>query len=129
MAGPRSNLAQLLEQQGRKDEAKQLRTEEASLLARDVKLLPNNALLRYRLGLLYYLLGREDEAVTALNKACELEPQSADFRLMLTLLYEKQQKWKLALESVNTLIRLQPENPTFRQILFNLQQKANPKSK
>jgi len=128
VAGPRSNLAQLLEQQGRDKEVRELRTEEAKLLARDARLLPDNALLRYRLGLLYYLLGREDEAAEALEKACELEPQSADFRLMLTLLYEKQQKWELALDSVKRLIQLQPENPTFRQIQMNLQQKANPKS-
>jgi len=128
VAGPRSNLAQLLEQQERTEEVRELRTKEAELLARDARLLPDNALLQYRLGLLYYLLEREDEAVTALDKACELEPQSADFRLMLTLLYEKQQKWKLALESVTELLRLQPNNPTFRQILLNLQQKANPKN-
>ncbi|MFG0240753.1 MAG: tetratricopeptide repeat protein, partial [Gimesia chilikensis] len=74
-------------------------------------------------------LGREDEAASALEKACELEPQSADFRLMLTLLYEKQQKWEQALDSVKRLIQLQPENPTFRQIQMNLQQKANPQGK
>ncbi|HBL46827.1 tetratricopeptide repeat protein [Gimesia sp.] len=127
-AGPRSNLAQLLEQQGRDEEVKQLRTKEAELLARDAKLLPENAMLQYRLGLLYYLLGREDEAVTALKKACELEPQSADFRLMLTLLYEKQQKWKLAWESAAALVRLQPNNQQFRQIYLNMHQKANPES-
>lgn len=129
VAGARSNLAQLLEQQGRTQEAQELRSEEVELLARDARLLPDNALLQYRVGLLYYLLGREDEAASALEKACELEPQSADFRLMLTLLYEKQQKWEQALDSVKRLIQLQPENPTFRQIQMNLQQKANPQGK
>ncbi len=128
-AGPRSNLAQLLEQLGRTDEARQLRTKEAELLARDAKLLPENALLQYRLGLLYYLLGREDEAAIALKQACTLEPASADFRLMLTLLYEKQQKWKQAFDSAERLVRLQPENPIYRQIFINMQQKANPKNK
>ncbi|MCA9023245.1 MAG: tetratricopeptide repeat protein, partial [Planctomycetaceae bacterium] len=116
VAGPRSNLAQLLEQLGRADEVKELRTKEAELLARDARLLPDNPMLQYRLGLLYYLLGREDEAVTALKQACELEPQSADFRLMLTLLYEKQEQWKLAWESAAALVRLQPNNQQFRQI-------------
>lgn len=129
VAGPRSNLAQLLEQQGRADEVKALRSKEAELLARDARLLPENPMLQYRLGLLYYLLGREDEAVTALTKACELEPQSTDFRLMLTLLYEKQQQWKLAWESAAALVRLQPNNQEFRQIYLNMYQKANPEGK
>src|SRR5690606_13279922 len=94
LAGARSNLASLYEQGGyNADEVRRRREEEVKLLARDAKLLPDNATAQYRYALTLYLLGREAEAATALERAVELEPTSYDFRLMLTLLYEKQTRW------------------------------------
>jgi tetratricopeptide (TPR) repeat protein len=122
VAGPRSNLAQLLDQEGASDEAKQLRVKEAELLARDAKLLPNHALIRYRLGLTYYVLGREKEAEQGLLDATRLDSDSTEFLMALTLLYEKQKRWPAALRAAKKLCRLDPNNPTFAQILKNIEQ-------
>lgn len=116
VAGARSNLAQLLDSAGKGDEARKLRLEEAELLERDAGLVPDHALLWYRLGLLQYVLGRETKAEEALLKAVELEPQSVDFRMAITLLYEKYERWSEALKSARTLLRMAPQNPSFEQL-------------
>jgi tetratricopeptide (TPR) repeat protein len=128
VSGPRSNLAQALEQKGQKDEAHQLQLEEVKLLARDAALLPENGLLQYRLGLLQYLLGREKEAETALAEAARLEPRSAEFQLALTLLYEKHKRWPAARRAAARLVELQPDNPTYLQIRENIRRASASKS-
>ena len=122
VSGPRSNLARELDALGQAEEARKLRVEEAELIRRDTRLLPDNAFLRYQLGLLDYLLGHETEAEQSLLSAVKLDPSSTDFQLALTLLYEKQQRWTEAIQGAHRLIDLQPDNPTFQQILRNLQQ-------
>ncbi|QDU46618.1 photosystem I assembly protein Ycf3 [Symmachiella dynata] len=124
VAGPRSNLAGLLEQQGETDEVRQLREEEAEILARDARLLPNNATIHYRLGLVNYLLGREEQAMTALERAYVLDPTSPDFLMMLTLLYEKQQQWDKAVDAADRLMRLQPGNRMFLEMKTRIEQGA-----
>ena len=118
--GPRSNLAQLLLQNGKTDEANKLQLEEVQLMARDAQLLPENAMLQYRLGLLQYTLGHEKEAETALAAAAKLEPRSADFQMAITLFYEKYQRWPDAERAVNRLLELQPGNATYQQIRENI---------
>jgi predicted CXXCH cytochrome family protein len=118
--GPRSNLAQLLEEMGKTDEAHQLQLEEVELMARDARLLPGNAVLQYRLGLLQYTLGHEKEAEAALSAAAKLEPRSTDFQLVITLFYEKYQRWPEAELAVNRLLKLDPENATYQQIRTNI---------
>jgi len=118
--GPRSNLAQLLLQNGKTDEANELQLEEVQLMARDARLLPDNAMLQYRLGLLQYTLGHEKEAETALAAAAKLEPRSADFQMAITLFYEKYQRWPDAERAVNRLLELQPGNSTYQQIRENI---------
>jgi tetratricopeptide (TPR) repeat protein len=98
--------------------------EEAQFLERDAKLLPDNAPIHYRLGLLQYLLGREEQAEASLARACELQPNAPDFLMALTLLYEKQQRWELAIGSAKKLNRLEPENETYQQILRDIEQAA-----
>ncbi len=124
VAGPRSNLAQLLEELGRPQEARRLRQEEERLLARDATLMPDNAAIRYRLGLLQYLLGEYDRAVHSLQEACRLEPQAADFQLALTLLYEKLQRWPQAVQAAERLLQLQPDNKVFQSIKKRIVQQA-----
>jgi len=124
VAGPRSNLAGLLEQQGMTEEVRKLREEEAEILARDAKLLPNNATIHYRLGLAYYLIGRQEEATTALERAYTLDPTVPDFLMTLTLLYEKQQQWAKAIDAADRLTRLQPGNPMYLQIQQRIQAAA-----
>ena len=118
VVGPRSNLAQMYDGLERKTEARALREEEMKLLARDAKLLPKHAGIRYQLALTQYLLGRETEAETSLKQAIVLEPQSTQFLLMLALLYEKQKRWAPAIKITESLLQLDPYSPTFRQMLL-----------
>jgi len=123
VAGPRSNLAQMLESQGKADEARRLREEEAVLLERDAELLPDQGILHYRLGLLHYVLGNQEKAIASLKKAVEAEPRSTEFLTALTLLYEKYQLWSEALEAAKDLVRISPD-PQSMQILRNIEAKA-----
>jgi tetratricopeptide (TPR) repeat protein len=125
LSGARSNLASLLEQSGGDpEEIRRLREEELDVLARDAELLPDNAVVQYRYGLLLYLLSQLDEAEQALERACSLEPASFDFRLALTLLYEKRGKWQQALQSVQRLAALRPGDPTIVQLAGRIAQQA-----
>jgi tetratricopeptide (TPR) repeat protein len=127
LAGARSNLATLIEQRaGDPAEVERLRGEELKLLARDARLLPDNALVRYRHGLMLYLLGKADESQQELETACRLEPNSYDFRLMLTLLYEKRAAWDEALRSARTLAQLRSDDPTAAELLRRIQAGAAP---
>ncbi len=63
IAGPRGELAMILEQRGGDPaEIRRLREEEVELRARDAKLAPENAEIRYQLGMMNVLLGRLEEA-------------------------------------------------------------------
>lgn len=107
-AGPRSNLATLLEtvtqsqqQQGliSNEDAeknmltvKELRESELPLIERDAGLLPTNANLQYRLGLAYYLDGRVQDAIGSIERAVALDPENTDFAEALRLLREQLNK-------------------------------------
>ena len=122
LAGPRSNLAGLLEQiEADPAEVRRLREEELALLERDAKLLPDNPGVRYRLGLSYYLLGRLDEAQASIEEACRLAPHSYDYRLLLTLLYEKLARYRQAIESARILLDLRSDDPVAKEILRRLE--------
>ncbi len=116
LAGPRSNLAQIFEGMQKPEKVKKLRQEELELLKRDSKLLPDNAPIHYRLGLLYYLLSDLEHAEGAISQAVKLAPSNPEFRYTLTLLYEKTGKMEKAKEHLQKLIRLQPENRVYRQM-------------
>jgi tetratricopeptide (TPR) repeat protein len=104
-AGPRSNLATLLEnlsqsqlQQGKITAADvernqqtvlELRQAELPLIERDAALLPDNANLQYRLGLAYYLNGHLAKAIEQVQRAVELEPENTSFSETLKLLREQ----------------------------------------
>lgn len=95
MAGPRTNLAALLDEVGQQGDdqararAAQLRRDELPLLARDSKLAPENAVVQYRYGLALYLDGQLQEALGQLQRAVELAPEMRDYQLALQLLQEK----------------------------------------
>jgi len=125
LAGPRSALATFLENQGSNTpEIHHLREQELDILDRDVQLMPENGLARYRFGLTLYLLGKMNQAEQQLVAACRLEPVAYDYRLFLTLLYEKRAKWDQALQSVKQLTVLRPADPTTLQIDNRIQQAA-----
>lgn len=121
VAGPRSNLAQIYETLQNVEEAKRLRKEELEILKRDSELLPDNAVIHYRLGLSHYLLGDLENAEKSLSRAVELAPSIPDYRFVLVLLYEKTGDLEKAKEHLQKLIRQQPENRMYQQ----LQQKFN----
>ena len=96
MAGPRTNLASLLERLGQQSRnpqllarADQLRAAELPLLGRDADLAPDNASVQHRYGLALYLAGEMDKAMERLERAVELEPNVSDFRQARDLLREK----------------------------------------
>jgi tetratricopeptide (TPR) repeat protein len=97
MAGPRTNLAALLDQVAEQGDsravarAKQLRSDELPLLARDAKLAPDNAVVQYRYGLALYLSGNDSQALEQLERTGELAPDVDDYQLALRLLREKLQ--------------------------------------
>jgi tetratricopeptide (TPR) repeat protein len=116
VAGPRSNLAVVLEQMGDSANAAELRQQELQLLERDVKLAPRIASLHYRYGLLLYLNGRVEDAIPAMQEACKLEPSNPDYHLMLALLHERRQQWDLALASLRRVAELVPDDPGWREV-------------
>ena len=135
----RSNLAEILHsQRGNPSEVRQLREQEAGLLARDVQLLPDQAIIRYRYGLLLYQLGRFEEAERELVEACQIEPTSYDCRLALTLLYEKRaqlaaddkrlqsakRQWQQAVASCRELMRLRPNDRVVLELMQRIQSGA-----
>ncbi len=124
IAGPRSNLAGLLEPSGDTEQVRKLREEEAEILARDAKLLPNNATIHYRLGLVNYLLGREEQAAVALERACFLDPTVPDFLMALTLLHQKMQNWQKACDAAERLVKIQPDNLGYRRLKDQILQQA-----
>jgi tetratricopeptide (TPR) repeat protein len=98
MAGPRTNLAALLDQAADRGDnrarqrSEQLRSDELPLLARDAKLAPQNPVVQYRYGLALYLSGNLDEAMRQLELTVELAPEVEDYKLALRLLREKLQE-------------------------------------
>ena len=128
MAGPRAELATLLHQQGGDPvEVRRLREEEAELMERDANLAPDNAEIKYQLGLLRYLLGEYDEAQAALSAACERAPQNYEYRMALALLHEKrydlageEAQFEAAVAVLKTLHEMQPRDPRAKDILLRL---------
>jgi Flp pilus assembly protein TadD len=134
LAGPRSNLAALLERllqqqaatasrrplpprmRNYHEEIERLRAEELELLARDARLLPDSAVIQYRFGLAAYLNGRLEDAEQALRRAVELEPNNEQFLLAAALLYEKFKRWDEARQMVQRLLKLQPNDPSAQQL-------------
>lgn len=121
----RYELALLLEQNGGDPEAvRKLREEEAELLERDMKLLPENSDVRYRLGMLQYKLGNLAAAEVALTEACRVSPQSYQCRFALALLQEarfmkteQEVHFQAAVESLEILNRLNPDDRNAKAIL------------
>jgi predicted CXXCH cytochrome family protein len=144
VTGPRSNLAGLLDRQAEKlqqsiqqaaqrgdqsrvqqsaallqdigAEVRQLRGEEADLIARDAALAPQSAALQYRLGMTLILIGKRDEAEAALRHAVDLEPQTPQFAYTLAILYKDTGRTELAIPIVEELLTQQPGNLMLQQL-------------
>ncbi|MGD9636157.1 MAG: multiheme c-type cytochrome [Pirellulales bacterium] len=128
LTGPRSELASLLMRENpNNEEISELRAGEADNLDRDSKLLPDNAVVFYRLGLLRYLLGEYTAAARAMNRACELVPSNFDYRMTLALLHEKwyerdgdQAQYDAAVAALDAMSQLRPKDPRTEQIRARL---------
>jgi tetratricopeptide (TPR) repeat protein len=128
MAGPRGELASLLQaEDGNPSEIRQLREQEAELMERDSRLAPSNAEIHYQLGLLRYLLGKFDEAQTALTAACDRSPQNYEFLMTLALLHERryelegdERQFEAAASTLKKMHELQPADQRTKQILGRL---------
>jgi len=89
-------------------------------MARDARLLPDNAALQYRYGLALYLNGDREEAERVLASACRLEPDNDQFLLALVLFHQKYKRYDIALENARRLVALRPENAQYAEILADV---------
>lgn len=71
--------------------------------------LPNDYLLEYYFGLLASRVGREPEAIIALEQAAQIEPQSSDPLYELGKLYEEREDWPKARQALEHAIELNPQ--------------------
>ena len=94
---------------------------EVELLERDFQLLPDASMLRYRHGMLLYLLDEPKRALESLRQACRLDPNSYQNWLALALLCENQQLWDEAIGALKNMQRIQPEDPAIRAIFTRMQ--------
>lgn len=139
VAGPRSNLAALLErgldsqmqQVTNSDrnttvqsEIRRLRSEELPLLQRDAKLVPNIAMVQYRYGMALYLNGQRDAALSSLMAAANLAPTDAQFAQAVAMLLENLQRWEEAIQWTKKLIDLAPQDPQHRMLLTRIEEAA-----
>ena len=78
-------------------------------------------MLRYRHGLLLYLLNEPKRALESLRQACQLDPNSYQTWMALALLCENQQLWDEAIDALKNMQRIQPEDPAIRAIFTRMQ--------
>lgn len=71
--------------------------------------LPGHYLLEYYFGLLASRLGREQDAIIALEKAARLKPESPGPLFELGKLYSSQQDWPRARRALEQVIELSPQ--------------------
>lgn len=117
MAGPRSNLAELVERFGDAKRAGQLRKEELSLLARDVKLIPDSAVLQYKYGLALHLAGQSTQAERVLLEAHRLDENFLDCTYFLAVYYMQSGRIPEAQELAKDLITRVPDEPRYQQLI------------
>ncbi len=101
-----------------------MRRQELDCLARDATLVPDNAAVQYRYGMLLYLHRQMGEAEAALGKAVELEPNTPQFLLGLVLFYQQIDQFDQALTLAKRLVALRPEDAMFRRVLADVQNQA-----
>ncbi|MFO0792190.1 MAG: multiheme c-type cytochrome [Pirellulales bacterium] len=130
LAGPRSELASLMQQYGGSPgEIEQLRRDEVNLMERDAKLAPQNAHIFYQLGLLRYTLGELDAAEEAFKAACDKAPRNYEYRMALALLEEKRYEqtgeskyFDSAAEAIKAMHELNAGDDRAKQIFIRLMQ-------
>ena len=131
----RINLAEMLFQQGRTDEAGALLRECVQIapgvgvahealgrhqvrlkdydgalvsLAEAARLMPDNAHIHYFYGVALNQLGQFDKALAPLTKAHELEPRNPEYLVGLATICRDHARWDLALSYAGKLVELDP---------------------
>jgi tetratricopeptide (TPR) repeat protein len=79
------------------------------ILESDRQARPDHYLLEYYFGMLASRLGREKDALAALNNAARLEPGSADPQFELGKLYVSQEDWPEARQAFERVIAIRPQ--------------------
>ena len=90
---------------------KKMWKEAEEVLARAIKLRPDDASVQHALGEALLGLGRSDEALTALKESTRLDPRDADAWLVLGRAYLAQKLLAPAADAFKTVIRYDPHNP------------------
>jgi Flp pilus assembly protein TadD len=98
--------------------------EAAEQLAEASKLEPDNARMRYNLGLALQKSGRPGDAEVELYKAWQLQPASTEFLYALTILYAQEQDWQNALACAEQLAKLDPQHRRLYQQLLRQSQQS-----
>jgi tetratricopeptide (TPR) repeat protein len=77
-----------------------------------LEVLPDNADLNYNMGLLYFDMGRFDEALAQFDKVAALNPQDKEALLQSAQIYvEKKQDYGMAAQYYRKVVALDPTNP------------------
>jgi tetratricopeptide (TPR) repeat protein len=105
------------------DESFRLREEELGLLERDGLLVPDNAGLHTRLGLLRYLQGWHKEAERGLRVAQRLQPRTPDYAYNLAVFYRDTGRPREALALIQQLRQLRPQDEQFVQMEEEVRQR------
>ena len=130
LSGVRGELASIMEQQrGDPEEIRRLREVEVELMERDSRLIPSSPQPHYQRGMLLYLLDRHEEALQALETACELAPNSFDNWMALALLCEKEQRWQKAIQALKNMTRIRPDDPRVGALYQQMRQAASQEDK
>jgi tetratricopeptide (TPR) repeat protein len=134
VAGPRTNLAALLERNlslqspssveasnALVAEISRLRKEELPLLERDVKLLPTAAQIQYRYGLALYVDGQRKLAAEHLVKAAELGPRQTEYAQAAAMSYESLGQWSEAIYWAHETLKRSANAPENQMLLQRIE--------
>lgn len=116
MAGPRSNLSQLLQRMGDEAGARQMLKAELQLLRRDAELAPEQDTVQYRYGLSLYLDGQLEAALAPIERARQLAPHTTDYHTSYALILERLGRREEALEAIEQAISTRPRDPGLRAV-------------
>jgi tetratricopeptide (TPR) repeat protein len=135
MAGPRSRLAGLIEQQANDagsagvarltvaKRAATLRQEEHLLLKRDLKLsegLPENHILHYRFAMSCLLQKEYSLAKEHLQECLEQAPDDENYLYAAAAVFAETGEPNQAKVFINRLLKIDPNNPTYQQLANEL---------
>ena len=117
LTGVRIPLANLLENDGEQKRAEELRREEVGLMKRDLKLAPSRSDLWYRLGLIEYGLGREQETIEAMRAVLELVPNHYNAGAFVIQLNQRRGRWSEVKSVAQGLLKHYPRDQWLEQVM------------